>query len=406
MLAKTFGCCRYVYNWALELKEKVYKEEGKVVSEFEMEKRVAHDLKPIAPWLNEVSAKALCCAINDLYEGYRNFFGGRANKPKFRCKDRRQHYHDRPNNRGYGVKADFKNGLVSVPRIPNIPCVFHRRFTGRIKQAGIELLTSGRYYVSILVDDGQPLPISPAVEPENTLGIDTGLIHLAILSDGQKPYEHIHVGKKNERKLKLLQRQFRKKQKGSRMYKKLKLRISRLHEHISNCRKDYIHKVTHRIVSENQATTICVEDLKIKSWTRNKSLAFNVADACLGMFYNQLKYKCLWAGKNYIKIDPFAPSSKMCSCCGYINKQLTWDDREWTCPDCGAHHNRDLNAAINIKHFGLSEKSPYPRYWGKVKPAEQPLADDRSSEPKKLHRCYTARRARADEAGKLTDNMS
>lgn len=406
MLAKTFGCCRLAYNWALDLKEKAYKEEGKVISEFEMCKRVICELRDVsAPWMKEVSAKAINFAIRDLYEGYKNFFEGRANKPKYRSKRGRQHYHDRVNYHGYGIKVDFKEGLVSVPKIYNIPCVLHRRFEGNIRQVAVEMLTSGRYYISVLVEDGKPAPTPLPVDPDKTIGIDTGLLSFAVLSDG-RAFEPLRTTEQEKRKLKLMQRRFRKKQKDSRQFCIYKRRIAKYYDHISNRRHDHVHKLTHQLVSDSQATTICVENLNLKGMVKNKYLAYSIQDVCIGMFYSQLEYKCKWAGKNFVKIDRFAPSSKMCSRCGHINKRLTLKIREWTCPECGTHHERDLNAAINIKHFGLSEKSPYPRYWGKVTPVEQPLVDDRSSEPKKLHRRYTARRVRADETGKLKDSDS
>lgn len=399
MLAKTFGCCRVAYNWALEQREKAYKESGENISEFDMNYLVRHELRDQqAPWMKEVSAKAIEFTIADLYAGYKNFFEGRASKPNFRSKHHRQHFHDRGS-----ISADFKRGTITLPKIKCIPCVYHRRFTGRIKQVGVELLPSGRYYVSILVDNGLALPEKAPVDPELTIGIDTGLKHFAQLSDGQT-YEPTHYAKKEKRKLKLLQRRFAKKQKGSRQFRTLKRRIARLHERVANRRRDHLHKITHYLACENQATTICVEDLNVKGMQRNKHLAYSIADAGINEFYRQLEYKCAWAGKNLIKIDRFAPSSKRCSHCGYVYKRLTLKEREWTCPECGTHHDRDLNAAVNIKHFGLSEQKTLPSVRRKVTPVEQPLVDDRSLEPKKLHRCYTARRDCADEAGKVTDN--
>ena len=399
MLAKTFGCCRVAYNWALEQREKAYKEKGENISKFDMAKLVVHELKKnIAPWMNEVSANALGFSVFDLYDSYKNYFEGRAGKPKFRSKHHRQHFHDRGS-----IIADFKSGTITLPKIKNIPCVFHRRFKGRIKQVGVELLPSGRYFVSILVDNGLALPEKPPIDPEKTLGIDTGLKHFAQLSDGQT-YKPTHEAKREKRKMKLLQRRLSKKEKDSRQYRKLKRRIARLHERVANRRLDHLHKITHYLACENQATTICVENLNVEDMKRNKHLAYSINDACIGEFYRQLEYKCAWVGKNFIKIDRFAPSSKRCSNCGYIYKRLTLREREWTCPECGTHHDRDLNAAVNIKHFGLSEQKTLPSVRRKVTPVEQPLVDDRSSEPKKLHRCYTARRDRADEAGKVTGN--
>ena len=404
MLAKAFGCCRYVYNWALELKEKEYKESGKSISQFDMQKRVVHELKPELEWLRtDVSAKALEFAMDDLYKGYKNFFEGRAAKPKKRKKVDRQHYHDR----GNSVKANFKRGLITIPNIKDIPCVFHRRFEGHIKQVGIELLPSGCYYASILVDDGEQLPAKAPIDPDKTIGIDTGLKHFVVLSDGQT-YEPTHEAKQQKRKLKLLQRRLSKKEYGSRQFCILKHRIARLHEHISNRRQDHIHKLTHYLACENQATTICVEDLNVKGMVKNKHLAYNLQDASIGEFYRQLEYKCSWAGKNYIKIDRFAPSSKTCSYCGYVYRKLTLKEREWTCPMCGTHHDRDFNAAVNVKYFGLSLNETLPSVRRKVKPVEQPLVDDRSpatvAGPKKPCCCGSTRRVREDNQQPLLRN--
>lgn len=395
MLAKTFGCCRYVYNWALELKEKTYKETGEKISEFDMKKLVVRLKHDSAPWLKEVSAKAVEYAVNDLYRGYKGFFEGRAKIPNFRSKHKRQSFHCYGNSKGDGIHADFKHGLITIPKIKNIPCVFHRRFRGRIKQVGVELLPSGIYHISILVDNGEQSPSLAPIEPDKAIGIDTGLEHFAVLSDGQT-YKPTHEAKKEKRKLKLLSRSLARKEKGSRQFRMIKLRIARLHERVTNRRHDHIHKITHYLAYENQATTICVEDLNVKGMMRNKYLAYSAIDACLGEFYRQLEYKCKWAGKNYIKIDRFVPSSKMCGSCGHIYKELTLKDREWTCPVCGTRHKRDLNAAQNIKAIGLGQKT-LPPVRRDVTPAEKATVDDRSLEPKKQPLC---------EAGKVTGNIA
>ena len=395
MLAKTFGCCRYVYNWALDLKEKTYKETGENISEFDMKKLVVRLKHDSAPWLKEVSAKAVEYAVNDLYRGYKGFFEGRAKTPNFRSKHKRQSFHCYGNSKGDGIHADFKHGLITIPKIKNIPCVFHRRFKGRIKQVCVEQLPSGVYRISVLVDNGEPLPTLVKIDPEKALGIDTGLDHFAVLSDGQT-YEPTHYAKKEKRKLKLLSRSLERKKKGSRQFRIMKRRIARLHERVANRRHNHIHKITHYLAYENQATTICVEDLNIVGMMRNKHLAYSAVDACIGEFYRQLEYKCAWNGKNYIKIDRFAPSSKMCSHCGYIYKQLTLNEREWTCPVCGTHHDRDLNAAINIKAIGLGQKT-LPPVRRKVKPVEKATVDDRASAPKKQPLC---------EAGKVTGKIA
>lgn len=397
MLTKTFGCCRYVYNWALEMKELLYWKYHVSVSEFDMKSMVVHELRPLAPWLKEVSQEALMHAVADLYEGYTNYFEGRAEKPTKRLKRGRQHYHDRRH-----IRADFKRGLLSISKMKNIPCVFHRRFNTDecvIKQVGIELLTSGVYNASLLVDDGQPMPTKKPIDPDKTIGIDMGMKHYVVTSDGLTD-EPVHYAKKQKRKLKLLQRRMDKKVIGSRKFCIYKRRIAKLHQHVANKRHDHINKLTHYLAYENQATTICVEDLEIAEMKRNKHLAYNLEEVSIGEFYRQLKYKCDWAGKNYIKISQYAPSSKRCSKCGYIYRKLTIDDREWTCPECGTHHDRDFNAAVNIKHFGLSEQQTLPSVRRKVKPVEQPLVDDRSpasaAGPKKPCCCGSTRRVRED----------
>lgn len=405
MLAKTFGCCRYVYNWARSLKEKAYKEGGENIKEYDMKSRAIHELREEAPWLAEVSAKAIEFTIGDLYDAYDNFFAKRAKYPQYRSKHGRQHFHTRATT-PTAIKVDFKHGLLTIPKIKDIPCVFHRRFDTKksvIKQVGVELLPSGKYRVSILVDDKQPLPVKAPIDPDKTLGIDTGLEHFAVLSDGQT-YEPTHEARKEKRKLKLLNRRLAKKEIGSRQFRRLKHRIARLHEKTANRRLDHIHKLTHYLACENQATTICVEDLNVKAMQRNKHLAYSINDAAIGEFYRQLEYKCRWAGKDLIKIDRFAPSSKRCSHCGHIYKGLKLSEREWTCPECGTHHDRDLNAAINIKHFGLCANETLPSERRKVKPVEQPLVDDRSSEPKKPRRCGSTRRVREDNQQPLLPN--
>lgn len=329
MLAKTFGCCRYVYNWALEMKETLYWKHHTSVSEYDIIALVRSELREQAPWLTEVSSKAIEFSVADLYDGYDNYFEKRAEKPTKRRKHDRQHYHTRGS-----IKVNFKRGLLTIPGIKDIPCVFHRRFNTKeckIKQVGIELLKSGAYNASILVDDGKPVPMKAPIDPDKTIGIDTGLKHYVVTSEGMTD-EPTHYAKEQKRKMKLLQRRLSKKEIGSRQFRVLKRRIAKLHQHIANKRHDHIHKLTHHLAYENQATTICVEDLNVKGMVKNKHLAYNLQDASIGEFYRQLEYKCKWAGKNYIKIDRFAPSSKTCSHCGHVYRQLTLKDREWTCP--------------------------------------------------------------------------
>ena len=391
MLAKTFGCCRYVYNWALDEREKAYQERGRGVSMFNMIKRVKAMRDGELPWLKEVSSQALSYTVLDLYRGYSYFFQGLANRPQHHIKYSRQHFRDE----GKNTTVDFERGLVSVTKIRKIPCVFHRPFKGKIMGASLELRPSGHYYIALLVDEDIAVHELEEMEIENTLGIDVGMTHYAALSDGEL-IDDMETSEKENRKIRKLMRQRSKKKQGSRQYNILSKRIAKQFEHIANIRNDRIHKLAHRLAFKHEATAICVEDLYVEGIKRNKHFANKMSDLAFGMFFHHLEYKCKMAGKRFVKISKFAPSSKMCSHCGYIKRDLDLNVRAWTCPECGTHHDRDINAAINIQHFGLGEKSPYPRYWGKVTPVEQPTVDDRSLEPKKQRRD-----SQKDETGKL-----
>ena len=213
MLAKTFGCCRVAYNWALEQNEKAFNETGKNVSRIEMQKKVIYELREVsAPWIREVSSQAIAFAVLDLYNAYDLFFKGLNGFPQKRSKYHRQHYHDRAHS-PKSIKVDYEKGLITIPKIKDIPCVFHRRFNGCIKQIAVELVPSGKYNISLLVEDGLDNPATSDIELDNALGIDTGLERFATLSDGQI-YEPTHYARKERRKLKLLSRQLEKKQIG------------------------------------------------------------------------------------------------------------------------------------------------------------------------------------------------
>ena len=289
---------------------------------------------------------------------------------------------------------NFKQGVLNIPKAKNIKTVFHRKFKGdKIHDVTISKEKDGRYYASILVDTFEnPLPKKP-VTTNTTIGIDTGLKTFAVCSNGME-FEAAHFLKEEKRKLKLLSRKLSKKKKGSKAFNETKTRIAKVHSKVSRKRLDYLHKITHRLTHENQVSTICVEDLNVKGMVRNKHLAYDISDAGIGMFYTMLVYKCNWYGINLVKIDRFKPSSKQCSCCGYINRTLTLSVRHWTCPVCGANHNRDYNASVNIRNFGL-ETLRMER--AEVKPVECPLVDDRASAPKKQ---------RHREAGKATSKCN
>ena len=375
LFAKTFGCVRYVYNWGLDIKSKLYKEKKESIGVVTLMNRMKSELKSENEWLKEVNAQSLQQALRHLDTAYQNFFKKNGKYPTFKSKHDRQSFHNPQR-----CSVDFFRGVLNIPKAKNIPIVFHRKFKGdKIHDVTISKGKDGRYYASILVDTFEsPLPKKP-VTTDTTIGIDTGLKTFAVCSNGME-FEAANFLKEDKRKLKLLGRKLSKKKKGSKAFNKTKIRIAKVHSKVSRKRIDYLHKITHRLTHENQVSTICVENLNVKGMVRNKHLAYDISDAGIGMFYTMLAYKCNWYGINLVKIDRFKPSSKQCSCCGYINRTLTLSVRQWTCPECGAVHDRDYNASVNIRNFGL-ETLRMER--AEVKPVECPLVDDRASAPKK-----------------------
>ena len=375
LFAKTFGCVRYIYNWALDKRNKLYKEEKKSISRRALQDELVGVLKKEYDWLTKVNAQSLLYALVQVDESFKRFFKKEAGYPQFKKKHNRQSFHNPQH-----CTADFKKGTLHIPKAGDVKIVYHRKFKGdRIHDVTISKEKDGRYYASILVDTFEnPLPKKHVTE-DTAIGIDTGLKTFAVCSNGEE-FESAHFLKAEKRKLKLLGRKLSKKKKGSKAFNETKQKIAKVHSKVARKRLDYLHKITHRLTHENQVGTICVEDLNVKGMVRNKHLAYDVSDAGIGMFYTMLAYKCGWYGINLVEIGRFQPSSKQCSCCGYINKTLTLSVRNWTCPECGTSHDRDYNASVNIKNFGLQTlRMERPE----VKPVECPLVDDRASAPKK-----------------------
>ena len=390
LFAKTFGCVRVVYNWGLDIKSNLYKEKKESIGIVALTNRMKSELKAEKEWLSEVNSQSLQMALRNLDTAYQNFFKKNGKYPNFKSKHDRQSFHNPQH-----CSVDFKRGVLNIPKAKNIKMVLHRTFKGdKIHDVTISKEKDGRYYASILVDTFEkPLPKRP-VSKYTAIGIDTGLKTFAVCSNGME-FEAAHFLKTEKRKLKLLGRKLSKKQKDSKAFNETKKRIARVHSKVSRKRLDYLHKITHRLTHENQVGTICVEDLNVKGMVRNKHLAYDISDAGIGMFYTMLAYKCEWYGINLVEIGRFQPSSKRCSCCGYINKSLTLSVRNWICSECCANHDRDYNASVNIRDFGL-ETLRMER--AEVKPVECPLVDDRASAPKKQ---------RHRETGKtISDNHS
>jgi putative transposase len=344
-LNKHFGCCRFIYNLALETKILAYSGNKINLSSYDLIKQIT-DLKKEYKWLSEVSISALQQSVIDMDKSFRNFYRGNSGFPKFK---------NRHGKLSYRIPAQIRidlSGKLFIPKFQEgIKIIFERTPIDRIRSCTISRTKTGKYFASILINDDKELPIKPAIDISNSIGIDLGIKSFITLSDGSKisnpKYLRNDIGR-----LKILQHRAAKKQKGSHNRKKANLLVARKHEKIANRRIDFIHKLTYKLVCENQATTICIEDLAVSNLLKNHKLAQAIFDVSWSKFIEILSYKCDWHGKNLVKTGRFFASSKTCSKCGWKNDSLTLDDRHWICAVCGTTHDRDINASVNIRNAG------------------------------------------------------
>ncbi|GCF09753.1 RNA-guided endonuclease InsQ/TnpB family protein [Dictyobacter arantiisoli] len=344
-LAQTFGCCRFVYNSALATRKRAYFDHQRKIKTSELSASVtALKQEKGMAWLRDVSSVPLQQALRHLDSAYKNFFEGRAKYPTFKKKHKGQ-------SATYTDNAfTWRDGrLILAKQKDPLDIVWSRPLpeNARISSVTVSKDPAGRSFISLLVDEWiEPLPMT-----EKVVGVDLGLTSLLITSDGEtiaNP-KHFH---RYEKKLARVQRRHAKKKKGSKNRDKAWRKVARLHARIADTRRDYQHKVTTRLIRENQV--ICLEDLYVAGMLKNHCLAKAISDVGWGEIRRQLEYKAAWYGRSVVIIDRWEASSKTCSACEYTLDSLTLDVREWVCPACGVCHDRDINAAHNILAAGLA----------------------------------------------------
>lgn len=345
-IQKTFGCCRFVYNQTLAHRKEKYETKKESMSKFDCNNYVNQILKKEYEWLKEIDKFALTNSVYNMDNAYQKFFKEHTGYPKFKSKkDNRKSY--TTNYTSNNIEVSFEKNKVKLPKLKWVKAKLHREFEGQIKSATILQIPSGKYYVSILVET-EHIPLKTT---NGQVGIDLGIKDLLITSDGEK-FDNIRTTKKYEDKLAKEQRKLSHKVKGSKNWNKQRIKVARIHEKIHNTRIDNLHKISHRLVQENQL--IVSEDLAVSNMVKNHHLAKAITDCGWYELTRQISYKSEWNNRQYIKIGRFTKSSQPCNVCGYINSETKdLSVREWICPKCGTVHDRDINAAINILNEGL-----------------------------------------------------
>lgn len=353
---KLLGCYRVVYNQCLARKINSYKENKVSETRTTLSKFYHHELivNPDFIWLKEQNSKILKCAIADMLSAYNMFFKVHAGFPKFKSK------HDNKQSCRIEIGAISKRNVytdykLSLGNIKNIKFRCNKKYAeylqkhkGSIRQAALSKLPSGQYYLSILVDGC--LTHKGLKDTVSTIGIDLGIKDFVITSEGEV-FNNLHFKKNESNKIKRLQKQLSRKQKGSNNRNKARIKLAKQYKKINDKKQYYLHSVSNSLIDENQI--ICMEDLNVKGMLRNHKLAESIQEMNFGEFRRILEYKAKWYNRRIVFVNRFYPSSKTCNHCGYINKQLKLCDRQWICPECGQIIERDYNAALNILGEGL-----------------------------------------------------
>ncbi len=344
------GCSRFVYNNILNYRINEYKNNNKSVSFSEQGKRLVQ-LKSEFEWLKDVHSKVLQQSIIDLNKSYNSFFKNGSGFPKFKSKHNNKQSCRFPSDAVSGVKGNRINIIKKLSNI-HYKCsrrdeIFLNKYQKSIKSATLTKTKSGKYYLSILIETNinKTLPIT-----KNIIGIDLGIKDFVITSEGET-FDNIKIKRNNKKKISKLHKQLSRKKKGSNNRNKCRIKLARYYEKLNNIKENYLHSVSNKLLNENQV--IVMEDLSVSNMVKNHKLARSLQELSLFRFKEILKYKSNWYGRDLVEIDRWFPSSKLCNKCNYKNTELTLKDRTWICPNCGESHDRDINAAINIRNEGI-----------------------------------------------------
>ncbi|HIW34707.1 MAG TPA: IS200/IS605 family element transposase accessory protein TnpB [Candidatus Paenibacillus intestinavium] len=342
-LNKTFGCTRFVYNHFLDKRIKAYEESQETLTYAKCSSLLT-GLKKELEWLHDCDKFSLQNALKDLDKAYQKFFKEKTGYPTFKSKhNNRQSYRTNVTNNN----IEMKDHKIKLPKLKWIKFAKSREIDGRILNVTISKNPSGKYFISVCFETEVYRPELPT---DQSIGIDMGLSHFMIGSNGNK-IDNPKYYRKYEEKLAKLQRSLSRKKKGSNNRNKARVKVARLHEKITHTRSDFLHKLSTKLIRENQ--TIALESLRVEKMIKNRKLSKSIADASWRQFTTMLTYKAGWYGRGLKMVDQWFPSSKLCSSCGYKNEEMRLNVREWTCESCGEVHDRDINAAINILQNAL-----------------------------------------------------
>jgi putative transposase len=354
LIHKHLGACRWLYNYGLAKKIASYTKDQTNITRFDLQAELPILKKTEEySWLSEINSLTLQAVLRNLDTAYKNFFRNKKGFPKFKSRrNNRQSFHIVQN-----TKVDFENGRVSVPKITNIKAKLHRKFYGEVKTSTISMTPTGQYYIAILVDTKEELPQKKPIDENQAIAFDLGIKSFLVASNSDV-IDNPKFLRMSLRKLKKIQKAHSRKIKGSNNRNKHQRKLARIHQKVTNQRTNFLHQTTSRYVKSDY-TTFCFEDLAVSNMVKNHKLAQAIVDCSWSTFVSQLTYKSDWTGKNILTIGRFEPSSKLCSKCGQINKELTLKDRVFKCPnqECNNIIDRDYQASKNIFTFAFAKQN-------------------------------------------------